>query len=324
MEVGIPYRDIDSPLPALFELIAKETVQDSLGAIFRYCLVAMVNRVPFLHHVPQRAEDLYILLKGTLDIAYISVYDATFLEHFLGLRRCPHSGNPLTERSTSGALSWGRKRSSMVEIVLMAVWRKILMGFKTSMPVDGDSQGRIQQLRKIIHRCIPYFHAISVLSGLLLSIAYTQRRVSTISPWLWAQSLMLVHASTSDMQRYAKKVLNARLRIVVILLAILTKVSEWYFGISPSVSSGSETEVLPIREKSFSIPPPPEVQSLKPTLRDRCPLCDRKITNQTLNVASGRLFCYPCIRRHIESEGKCPVTGIPTTVTQLRRMYVSE
>jgi hypothetical protein len=53
----------------------------------------------------------------------------------------------------------------------------------------------------------------------------------------------------------------------------------------------------------------------------RCPLCAGERTNAALCSTSGYVFCYPCIYRHVEAHGSCPVTLEQTAVEDVWKIY---
>lgn len=80
-----------------------------------------------------------------------------------------------------------------------------------------------------------------------------------------------------------------------------------------------------------ALPPPPPPPPPKPSpdglqLPDDatlCPICKRKRTNPGMASVSGYVYCYPCIFGSIDQHGCCPVTRLPATVDQIRRLYQS-
>lgn len=80
-----------------------------------------------------------------------------------------------------------------------------------------------------------------------------------------------------------------------------------------------------------ALPPPPPPPPPKPSpnglqLPDDatlCPICKRKRTNPAMASVSGYVYCYPCIFGSIDQHGCCPVTRLPATVDQIRRLYQS-
>ncbi|VDM72662.1 unnamed protein product [Strongylus vulgaris] len=55
---------------------------------------------------------------------------------------------------------------------------------------------------------------------------------------------------------------------------------------------------------------------------NKCPLCMRRRTNDTALSVSGYVFCYSCIYDHVSKFKTCPVTGLPSTVNELIRLYI--
>jgi peroxin-12 len=44
-------------------------------------------------------------------------------------------------------------------------------------------------------------------------------------------------------------------------------------------------------------------------------------TNPALLAASGYVFCYPCLRAHLDLHSHCPVTLEPATQDQIWKIY---
>lgn len=71
-------------------------------------------------------------------------------------------------------------------------------------------------------------------------------------------------------------------------------------------------------------PPPPEVAKEGiplPTDRTICPLCSQKRANPSVVTVSGFVFCYTCIFKYITQYNRCPITLMPATVDQIRRLF---
>jgi peroxin-12 len=74
-------------------------------------------------------------------------------------------------------------------------------------------------------------------------------------------------------------------------------------------------------QNNLNIPPPPSSgianHALPPHL---CPLCRQPRVHPTAST-SGFVFCYKCLLQHVQSTGKCPVTGRDCREAQLLRLY---
>eukprot|EP00931_Biecheleriopsis_adriatica_P090277 TRINITY_DN64292_c0_g1_i1.p1 TRINITY_DN64292_c0_g1~~TRINITY_DN64292_c0_g1_i1.p1 ORF type:complete len:120 (+),score=10.18 TRINITY_DN64292_c0_g1_i1:377-736(+) len=62
---------------------------------------------------------------------------------------------------------------------------------------------------------------------------------------------------------------------------------------------------------------------LLPEDRTVCPLCHRPRRNPAMSC-SGYAFCYTCLLPHVQRFGHCPVTGLPMSVEQVRRIRDSD
>lgn len=72
-------------------------------------------------------------------------------------------------------------------------------------------------------------------------------------------------------------------------------------------------------------PPPPHLERAPeglelPEDKTLCPLCLNPRTNPAI-AASGYSFCYPCIFGYVQKHEKCPVTFLPTSQAQIRKIY---
>jgi hypothetical protein len=53
-----------------------------------------------------------------------------------------------------------------------------------------------------------------------------------------------------------------------------------------------------------------------------CPICKRKWVNPTALSCSGYIFCYSCIRAHVEVFSACPVSKIKASMVNLRKLHI--
>ncbi|OTF76078.1 C3HC4 Zinc finger domain containing protein [Euroglyphus maynei] len=52
-----------------------------------------------------------------------------------------------------------------------------------------------------------------------------------------------------------------------------------------------------------------------------CPICGHKRTNATALTSSGYVFCYSCIHSYLIKNNRCPITGFPSKLEQLVRIF---
>ncbi|KAI0528794.1 hypothetical protein KFK09_001337 [Dendrobium nobile] len=73
-------------------------------------------------------------------------------------------------------------------------------------------------------------------------------------------------------------------------------------------------------------PPPPHPKVANdgiplPPDRTICPLCSQKRVNPSVVAVSGFVFCYSCIFKYVSQYKRCPVTLLPASVEQIRRLF---
>ncbi|CAA6673300.1 unnamed protein product [Spirodela intermedia] len=96
------------------------------------------------------------------------------------------------------------------------------------------------------------------------------------------------------------------------------KMMEWWY------QSAEERMSAPTVFPPPPPPPPPKVaEGGIPLPHDRslCPLCSQRRANPSVLVASGFVFCYPCIFKYVSQYKRCPVTLMPASVEQIRRLF---
>ncbi|KAL6966638.1 ubiquitin-protein ligase peroxin 12 [Sarracenia purpurea var. burkii] len=96
------------------------------------------------------------------------------------------------------------------------------------------------------------------------------------------------------------------------------KMMEWWY------QSAEERMSAPTVYPPPPPPPPPKIAREGiplPPDRTICPLCSQKRANPSALVVSGFVFCYACIFKYVSQYKRCPVTLMPATVEQIRRLF---
>lgn len=96
------------------------------------------------------------------------------------------------------------------------------------------------------------------------------------------------------------------------------KMMEWWY------QSAEERMSAPTVYPPPPPPPPPKVAKegiQLPPDRAICPLCSQNRVNPSVVAVSGFVFCYACIFKYVSQYKRCPVTLMPATVDQIRRLF---
>ncbi|KAG9445763.1 hypothetical protein H6P81_011891 [Aristolochia fimbriata] len=128
-------------------------------------------------------------------------------------------------------------------------------------------------------------------------------------PWLKALQRVLLSCTYTALD-YAQTGL--------ITAVFFFKMMEWWY------QSAEERMSAPTVYPPPPPPPPPKVAEdgiPLPLDKTICPLCSQKRANPSVVSVSGFVFCYACIFKYISQYKRCPVTMMPATVDQIRRLF---
>ena len=53
-----------------------------------------------------------------------------------------------------------------------------------------------------------------------------------------------------------------------------------------------------------------------------CVICRKPIKNAAALTSSGYIYCYICIYDFVRTHHQCPITNLPTCVSQIRKVYM--
>ncbi|KAI8113315.1 hypothetical protein M9435_003319 [Picochlorum sp. BPE23] len=106
----------------------------------------------------------------------------------------------------------------------------------------------------------------------------------------------------------------------LILAVFGFKVLEWWYTTAEEQAQGASLSSLPVPVPPPAIPPIGGMYAL-PKDCSLCAICQKKRKNPTMVSHTGYVFCYPCVFKHVSEQGVCPVTGLVTDISDLRRLY---
>lgn len=215
---------------------------------------------------------------------------------------------------------------------------------------DAEGSGRTMRTRmqKIIGACYPWLHAGNEGLAFAYQLLYLLDATGFYSPALHAlgihvcratgQELMDTSSRISKIRSHERERLRGPPWLKALQGALLTcgyavldyaqtgliaavfffKMMEWWY------QSAEERMLAPTVYPPPPPPPPPKVAKdgiPLPPDRTLCPLCSQKRANPSAIAVSGFVFCYACIFKYVTQYKRCPVTLVPATVEQIRRLF---
>mgnify|MGYP000026470445 CR=1 FL=1 len=98
------------------------------------------------------------------------------------------------------------------------------------------------------------------------------------------------------------------------ILSVLTRIRAELIQSRQETRSVSDSPIL-------QPPPKPSRAHLSSSANpEHCPICKEKRVNPAASP-SGYVFCHRCLVSYVQKYGKCPVTGVPCTETNIVRLF---
>ncbi|CAH2222517.1 peroxisome assembly 12 [Pelobates cultripes] len=335
--------------PSIFEVVAQESLMAAVRPALHHVVKVLAESNPARYGTLWRwFDELYTLLDLLLQQHYLSWARASFSENFYGLKR-------MTEGSKSGLRPLRRKEywKSLLLLVLVPYLRMKLEKFVNKLKEEEDySIHNTTSFRKRWYKAIlatyPFVKFAWEGWFLFYQLRYILWNARHHSPLLKIAGVQLTRLTLEDlhamekttaktssgqandsmgqrMKDTMKKVLggvalsvSSSLSLGVFFLQFL----EWWY-------SAENQDTL---KSLSSLPAPPapihfdlETYSpLLPKLKTVCPLCRKIRVNDTALGTSGYVFCYRCAYYYVKTHQRCPVSGYPTELQHLIRLYTPD
>ncbi|CAI9773111.1 unnamed protein product [Fraxinus pennsylvanica] len=222
-------------------------------------------------------------------------------------------------------------------------------GSRSNSDVEASSRTRlIKRLQKAIGACYPWIHAGNEGLSFAYQLLYLLDATGFYCVGLHALGIHVCRATGQELMDTSSRISKIRNRererlcgppwlkaiqggLLSCAYAVLDyaqtgliaavfffKMMEWWY------QSAEERMSAPTVYPPPPPPPPPEVAKEGiplPPDRTLCPLCSQKRANPSVMAVSGFVFCYTCIFKYVNQYKRCPVTLMPATVDQIRRLF---
>ncbi|KAM9779972.1 peroxisome assembly protein 12 [Neosynchiropus ocellatus] len=333
--------------PSIFEVLAQESLMEAVKPALRHAVKVLAESNPSVFGILwRRFDELYLLLDLLLQNHFLSHSGASFSENFYGLKRvCTGAGRP-----AGLALSRKSRWRSLLLLCVAPYLRAKLEALLARQKEEDDfsirvARNRTQKMFRAVAAAYPYVSTAWQMLVFSQQLLYIFGKSRTHSPLLWLarvrlerlnaldfRELELKSGRTSDpaagslVQRAGQLMSQAARGVAVSLSTSLSlgvfflQFLDWWY------SAENQTTVKTLT--TLPVPPPPlnlaSPSSGDPAQDRNCPLCGKPRTNATALSTSGFVFCYPCIYTHVKAERSCPLTGFPSELQHLIKIYTPE
>ncbi|KAM6905673.1 peroxisome assembly protein 12 [Xenentodon cancila] len=341
-----------SEQPSIFEVLAQESLMEAVRPALRHAVKVLAESNPSRFGFLWRCfDELYLLLDLLLQNHFLTNCSASFSENFYGLKRVS-AGRRLPGRQ------WLHRKSRWRSLLLLCLVPYLRSKLEATLARQRDeedfsirlAQSRSQKLYRAAVAAYPYVSSASQAWIFCQQLLFVFGVTRTHSPLLWLASVRLARLNTQDIQDVGQRpgrggcpadrslvqrawwlMSRAASGVAISLSTFLSlgvfflQFLEWWY------SSDNQSAVKALT--SLPSPPPPlhlqqdcggDTRHQPGADNNSCPLCQKQRTNATVLSTSGFVFCYRCIYTYVKASRCCPVTGFPSELQHLVKIYCPE
>ncbi|XP_012394816.3 peroxisome assembly protein 12 [Orcinus orca] len=341
--------------PSIFEVVAQDSLMTAVRPALQHVVKVLAESNPACYGFLWKwFDEIFTVLDLLLQQHYLSKTSASFSENFYGLKRIVMGDTHKLQRLASAGLPKKQLWKSVIFLVLLPYlkvkleklisslreedeysihpptsrWKRFYRAFLAAYPfVNMAWEGwfLVQQLRYILGKAQHHSPLLS-LAGVRLGRLTVQDIQALEHKPAEASMMQQPAGSVGEKIKSALKqavggaasCLSSGLSVGVFFLQFL----EWWY------SSGNQETIKSLT--ALPTPPPPlhldynSDSPLLPQMKTVCPLCRKNRVNDTVLATSGYVFCYRCVFNYVKSHRACPITGYPTQVQHLIKLYSPE
>lgn len=294
--------------PSIFELISCSRLRSSLREALRYLLKHLspnfINEISIIG-----VDEIVLTLDILIEYNFLRSYSASYAENLYNLIRVQHDG----AQNLKGIKSI---LPSLISLTLVPY-----LGHKLDLYIEGlnyKEQRTADDLRKIkIYKLMKKF---STIADVIFIMRYTTNK--TIYHEAIARLLNIsletrsINDNDDETATLSKGVADMMGRILTVGSYIIQFLDYW----------NTHTNSAPLFSSSGPIPKAPSRENyLHSDERSAniCLICLHMRKNECVLSNTGYVFCYNCIHRYVTSKQKCPVTGHPSNVDNIVKLFTS-
>ncbi|XP_028662872.1 peroxisome assembly protein 12 [Erpetoichthys calabaricus] len=344
--------DVDDR-PSIFEVIAQESLMETVRPALEHAIKVLVDANPARYcFLWKWFDEIYTVLNLLLQHHFLSQASASFAENFYGLKRMSLRRPLVSQPPASQGLPKKQHLYSLLLLVLFPYIRTKLEKFASRLREEDDYaiQLSASPKKKFYKAFLAAYPFVSMSwEGWIFSqqLLYVFGRTKHHSPLLKLAGVRLAYLTAADIhalesippspgsglhQSCSEKLklfLNRTIGKVASSLSTGLSVGVFFMQfLSWWYSSENQDTIKSLT--SLPTPPPPVHLDQQNSPLDvhrqmpLCPLCHKFCSNDTALATSGYVFCYRCVYTYVKLHQRCPLTGYPTELQHLIKLYCPE
>lgn len=294
--------------PTIYELLLERSLSQSLRKALKHLIQVLASHRPdYFRLVHKHFDEFSLLTDFILEGLHLRTYHATFSENYYLMERIKSSH---ANKSTPPSVT-----SSLLALSLMPyVRRKLDKAYENlnDLEFNGMLNLKNDQLTQLFYTLYPYVISLIDVTSFICLVRFAVGDSSSPTLLSHLLSIKLVRKDSSKPPKYGllpslAKLVNYMLTGSTFFIQFL---DYWY---------SNESSRWPLL--AVNIPDAPEARKFSNCDPGHCPMCFKVRQNEAVLHSSGIAFCYECIHDFIQRYRKCPITGYPTNIDQVVRIY---
>lgn len=299
--------------PSVFEILACNRLKWSLREAIRYLLDSLRTNDSEKKFLLLSTDEIVFLLDLLIEYNYLRSYESSYSENLYGLIR-------KTETTTS--------RGQAILLSLIPLVFIPYVKHKVDKYFERLNYKEVRTAEEL--RCIRLYRIISK-SCCFLDLLYLVRFASGKSDYHHiSESIMKIHLKGRPMTSTTEFSCNDK---QVSSFDRLSRLLADIFGRGLTIGSyiiqfldhwNTHSNSASILKASLPIPDPPEKDKLiysDEKSSSVCLICLHVRQNECVLSNTGYVFCYSCLQRYVKTKQRCPVTGQPTTLDNIVKLF---
>lgn len=314
-------------MPSVFEVLACDKLKESLREALRYLLEQLgANGYTW---PALRTDETVLILDLLIEYNYLRSYRSSYAENLYGLMR-----NILN--TTSGSSKSKLISLSLVSLVLIPyVKHKFDKYFEelTYKETRTADELRMIRLYKIFSRSCTLLNLICLVQFATGGSEY--HKLSERALGIQLKPNLDAFLPVEPEKTAGDKSINGEERNLPSTADKISRVLADTLGGSLTIGSyiiqfldhwNTHSSSSSILKASFPIPNPPRRDDLAyvdEKSSSICLICMHVRQNECVLSNTGYVFCYSCLQRYVKSKKRCPVTGHPTTLDNIVKLFTT-
>lgn len=301
--------------PSIFEVVASDSLLSTFYPAFKRIANFLVLRNPERFTLLGRYYDeIFLACNGLIQNHYLKNHGGSLSEVFYGLTRLGIRSNAFSSRE---------HRWSLLTLVLLPYVHAKLSSLITRYEEELQTQVNVENRsgKQLLIRAFKYLTAFHEFWKLIQYLRYLTKRTPSHLPVLQLTGMYLSYADEDSAPQWSwSEVFRGKIKAATFLSGLaLSALESSAFVLQFLQWWQTEAETSDLTH--LPVPEAPELDGTSETFLGICPICLQNWNTPTACSLSGYVYCYKCILKTTESEGRCPVSNYEITMDDLIRIY---